>query len=252
VYYKLAEDSGTGVFPVTFAEYLPEQSPDPWWKSAVRDFRRVNPAEIPSIYKDGYLFEVPFVDTSVYMPWLLSRFKQLGGTIHQKELFSLEETNADLVVNCSGLGARFLANDPEVYPVRGQGIRVKAKNNGGCFLDQQSELALCYVFPRTNDVILGGTAQEHHYQSDPDPSTTEEILRKVKIMDPSLEIEKVIETVVGLRPARFEVRLEVDKNTPLPVIHNYGHGGAGFTLSWGCAEDVVNLAKSFKKVKSQF
>ena len=140
MYYKLAEDSGTGVFPVTFTEYLPEQSPDPWWKSAVRDFRRVNPDEIPSIYKDGYLFEVPFVDTSVYMPWLLSRFKQLGGTIHQKELFSLEEINADLVVNCSGLGARFLANDLEVYPVRGQGIRVKAKNNGGCFLDQQSEL----------------------------------------------------------------------------------------------------------------
>jgi D-amino-acid oxidase len=243
----------TGVFPVTFTEYLPGPSPDPWWKSAVKNFRRVNPAKIPAVYQDGYLFEVPFVDTSVYMPWLLSRFKQLGGIIIQKELSSIEEAGegADLIVHCSGVSARYLADDPEVYPVRGQGIRVKAKNDGGCYLDQHSELALCYVFPRTNDMILGGTAQEHNYQADPDEATTEEILRKVKMMDPSLEIERVIGSVVGLRPARFEVRLEVDKNGRVPVIHNYGHGGAGFTLSWGCSEDVLKLAHSLMKNKEK-
>jgi D-amino-acid oxidase len=40
-----------------------------------------------------------------------------------------------------------------------------------------------------------------------------------------------------LRPYRPEVRLERDGR----VIHNYGHGGSGFTLCRGCAEDVVAL-----------
>jgi D-amino-acid oxidase len=45
---------------------------------------------------------------------------------------------------------------------------------------------------------------------------------------------------VGLRPVRPQVRLETQA---VPggrhVVHNYGHGGAGVTLSWGCALAVA-------------
>jgi len=55
--------------------------------------------------------------------------------------------------------------------------------------------------------------------------------------------ERVIRTIVGLRPFRpsgFVVRGEkLDAKT---VIHNYGHGGAGITLSWGTAQLAVEEA----------
>jgi D-amino-acid oxidase len=44
---------------------------------------------------------------------------------------------------------------------------------------------------------------------------------------------------VGLRPVRPEVRLEAVGR----VIHCYGHGGAGVTVSWGCAEEVLGLVE---------
>ena len=46
-----------------------------------------------------------------------------------------------------------------------------------------------------------------------------------------------------LRPTRPQVRLEAEPPGTGPlVVHNYGHGGAGVTLSWGCAREAAGLA----------
>jgi len=45
---------------------------------------------------------------------------------------------------------------------------------------------------------------------------------------------------VGLRPARPAVRLDTEFTRHGPVVHCYGHGGAGVTLSYGCAEEVTS------------
>ena len=58
---------------------------------------------------------------------------------------------------------------------------------------------------------------------------------------PELDRSKIVGKAVGLRPSRNEVRLEADTSGDRMVIHNYGHGGAGVTLSWGCADEVVAL-----------
>jgi D-amino-acid oxidase len=63
-----------------------------------------------------------------------------------------------------------------------------------------------------------------------------------------LNIDKppVLAERVGLRPFRKSgVRLERDQlRDGRAVIHNYGHGGGGFTLSWGCAREVLEAATS--------
>ncbi|MFE6645077.1 FAD-dependent oxidoreductase [Nocardioides sp. NPDC057772] len=51
----------------------------------------------------------------------------------------------------------------------------------------------------------------------------------------------MLEHRVGLRPTRPQVRVTAERSDKGLVIHNYGHGGAGVTLSWGCAEDVARL-----------
>jgi D-amino-acid oxidase len=66
----------------------------------------------------------------------------------------------------------------------------------------------------------------------PDPQRCRDI--------PGLAAARVIESVVGLRPGRREIRLEVDESLlRVPEVHNYGHGGSGVTVGWGCAADVV-------------
>jgi hypothetical protein len=43
------------------------------------------------------------------------------------------------------------------------------------------------------------------------------------------------------RPERPQVRLEAEMLGDTLCIHNYGHGGLGVTLSWGCAAQVAHL-----------
>lgn len=98
-------------------------------------------------------------------------------------------------------------------------------------------------------MVLGGTSQENDYNRNPDTQDTEFILVGCSSLVPALKNAPVLREWVGLRPGRGSVRLAVDNyktNTGrnLLVIHNYGHGGAGVTLSWGCATDVVLLVQN--------
>ena len=100
-----------------------------------------------------------------------------------------------------------------------------------------------YVIPRANDCVFGGT-NDVSDNLEPDPATTKAIVAECSRV---LEIEKprVIRERVGLRPFRKSgLRLEKGKLLDgRTMIHNYGHGGSGFTLSWGCAENVFKIAE---------
>ncbi len=127
-------------------------------------------------------------------------------------------------------------------PIRGQVVRVAQVGLDRFILDDYGPNGIAYIVPRINDCILGGTADEGAEDLTPDPATAEAILARCIALEPRLREAAVLEHKVGLRPGRPTVRLEVER----PVIgkllvHNYGHGGAGVTLSWGCAAEVVRL-----------
>lgn len=230
-----------GVRMVAGCEVLREVQPDPWWIAAVPDLVRVT--DLPAGYVDGWSFVTPIVEMPVYLDWLLDRVLALGGTVTRLSLGALPE-GGDVVVNCSGIGARMLGADPSVYPVRGQVVYVEQVGLDRWWLSSDSGRdtgqELTYVVPRAADIVVGGTDEEGDWSRTPSPETAAEILQRASLLVPELREARVLSHKVGLRPARPAVRLERVGR----VVHCYGHGGAGVTLSWGCADEVSELVGS--------
>nr|WP_206328048.1 FAD-dependent oxidoreductase [Streptomyces sp. S3(2020)] len=193
----------------------------------------------------GLWARLPLVDMPVHLPWLRQRLLDAGGTIETRTVSGLGAVGAPVVINCTGLGARELVPDASVKPVRGQlvvvanpGIRTWVVSTGG-----DGEMA--YFFPHADRLVLGGTAEDGVWSTEPDPAVAEAIVGRCAALRPEIAGARVLGHRVGLRPARDAVRLERE---PQPdgrvLVHNYGHGGAGVTVAWGCAEEAAGLAAS--------
>jgi D-amino-acid oxidase len=216
--------------------------PEPWWAAAVPKLGRVPAAELPPGYADGYDFAAPVVHMPVYLRWLVDELAAAGVRLRRRELADLEPARqaADLVVNATGLGARALLGDAELTGLRGQVIRVADPGLTRWTLDDGHPAGLVYVIPRGTDVVCGGTddvALDGAADREPDPKTAEAILERCREVVPELAGMPVLGHAVGIRPVRTAVRVEREDG----VVHCYGHGGAGVTLSWGCADEVVRL-----------
>jgi D-amino-acid oxidase len=244
---RLSGVAGSGVRMVPGVELLaPGTSPQPFplWAAGVPGFRAAGAGELPA-GRSGWAFTVPVAGTALYLRWLAARVAAAGVVQEWGTLRALEEAPAgcELVVNCAGLGARELVPDAALFPVRGQVVRVRNPGIGRFWLDDHHPEGLLYIIPRGDDCILGGTAQRGSEALQPDAATAQAILRRCAELEAGLREAEVLEHRVGLRPGRPEVRLEAGVlQDGRRVIHNYGHGGAGVTLSWGCADAVVELA----------
>lgn len=244
---ELQSVEGSGVIMSSILELKPEPCADPWWAGAVDNFRHAGLDELPPGYPDGYAFEGPVIDTSIYPEYLMRTFQAQGGRITRRTISDLSEAfaHSSIVVNCSGLEARELVGDQDLHPARGQVVRVKHNGFRRVLLDEDGPNKLAYIVPRTRDIILGGTFEEYNDSLEPDPAETQAILRRCAHLAPEfahIAPEDILDVYCGLRPARSTVRLEAERISPERLlVHNYGHGGAGVTLSWGCAREVVEL-----------
>ncbi len=246
VFEGLAAEPKTGVRMREGLELRRERAGDPWWAEAVPDVRRCTGEELPPGYREGHAFVVPVVEMPVYLRYLMDRFAAAGGAVERRVVARPDEfaDEASVVVNCAGLGARGLVGDDSMAPIRGQVVRVRNPGLDRFLLDEDDPEGVTYIIPRSQDCVLGGTAEEGDWGTEPDPGTAAAILRRCSALEPRLAGAEVLGHGVGLRPGRPEVRLEREAGDGQPLlVHNYGHGGSGVTLSWGCAEEALRLVQ---------
>jgi len=206
--------------------------------------RALTATEIPSVFASGFSINVPLIETGKYLAYLASRLRKAGSIVTgSNRLRVLEEVDRDydLVVNCAGIGARGLVPDAGMEPHRGQ-VAIMSKTDFP-YAVVCDDPPLMYAIPRSEDCVFGGT-NDVSENREPDSAATAQIIQECERVL-GFSNSNLLRERVGLRPCRRSgVRVEADE---LPdgraVIHNYGHGGAGFTLSWGCAQTVLELAR---------
>ena len=243
-FLELARNPQTGVSVVELRVFsrLGAIAPPNWAQPFAT--RTLVASDIPAAFVSGFSIRVPLIETSKYLDYLQTRLTKAGGSVTADVRFKdlAEIDNAfNLIVNCSGIGARDLVPDPAMEPHRGQVAVVRKLDLPYAVVCDDPPLM--YAIPRAQDCVLGGTNEVSDNRA-PDSSATasiiEECRRVLGFPAPDLIAERV-----GLRPGRRSgVRVGAEKlRDGRAVIHNYGHGGAGFTLSWGCAQTVLELAR---------
>jgi len=234
-------DSGVTMNPGV-ALYRSEPRRD-WWTAALEHLRDARPDELLGGAAAGTVCTMPFVKMSTYLPWLQEQCRAAGIRFVQERVRTLQGfgTESDCIVVAAGLGSAELMQDEEMMPIRGQVVRLSNPGLTGWILDDENPHGMLYIFPRGDDVICGGTAESGSWDANEDPATTAAILRRARALVPALDDAEVLNAKVGLRPFRSATRVETTEHAGRTVVTCYGHGGAGVTMSWGCADEVVRL-----------
>jgi D-amino-acid oxidase len=243
-YYAVLVDAGVGVHPrsLTFAMDTRDVEAGllpfgPLYPA----FEELPPGRVPGGYRFGWRVETWWVDSRTFMPYLMQRALDLGVALIVRRFARLADVLAlphEVVVNCTGLGAGALVGDTAVYPIKGQLVTVLPMELVDPIIHGESS----HIFPRDDSAVLGGTHSERIFDVDSSEAVTEEIVTANRRVAPSLSRDQVIGVRAGLRPFREGgPRLEAETVDGKRLLHNYGHGGSGWTLAPGCAEMLPEL-----------
>ncbi|KAJ7171362.1 hypothetical protein C8R46DRAFT_895626 [Mycena filopes] len=279
---EISRASGIRMLPSTFFFPVPVED-DPAQVSkmneimacGVRGFRRgahlIAERRCDPAYgvADAYELLAPVIDTDQAMVWLTDLVERKGARYVTEtitgDLLTGEDAlrarfTADVIVNCTGLGAESLAGDASVYPIRGGLIRVI--NDGVDFPKVEAALTITadavhstneiiFLVPRNDNILLIGGITEPH-KNTLDLTLDSPIIQRMRArcegLLPGLDrarLDPDYPLAQGLRPFRGQnVRVERELRRPgSRVVHSYGHGGSGWSLSFGCAADVAKLVE---------
>ncbi|XP_047030974.1 D-aspartate oxidase [Helicoverpa zea] len=209
-------------------------------------YRAVTDEELklaPKSTKFGSYFSTLKLECGNYLPWTEKIIVERGGQLLNKKVESFKSlSNYDLVFNCSGLGARYLCNDHDLVPIRGQVIKVKAPwVKHAMYGDYDT-----YIIPGLNGVVtLGGVRGYDSYNLNYCKYDAAAIMERCCEFLPSLKNAEVLAHKVGLRPHRLPVRVEPELIDGVKVVHCYGHGGYGVMTAPGTAMNAVDLGIDF-------
>lgn len=216
-------------------------------------------------FADAYTYVAPQIDMEIYLAWLEQYVfhrgarkvcRKLSGNWSDIAEALRREYRAQVVIQATGLGAGDLG-DPRIMPVRGallqvinDGLRFPILHAAHCTsLDILKDTGyFLFIVPRREDrLLLGGFAEPG--ATSLDLSLESPLIREIhrrcidfmpRLQDAVLDPKEPLR--VGLRPfRRGGVRVEADLDSR--IIHNYGHGGSGVLLSWGCAREVASFAE---------
>ena len=226
--------------------------------------------------KSGWKFNCFFADWTDYFPQLVRSFLQNNGTFiyGTVDLNSYASINEDIIINCSGLGSAQLI-DEESKPLILKGHLLKINNtvdlkspNGNTvsynfsagsdlYSDSFGTPLDVYCYPRKHDWILGGSRFKGTLDHQGNWVSEDELSQQFPPQIESLNSEIIKETfgtdLSEFREKEYQysyryvrnkkngLRIESENASDRLIIHNYGHGGAGVTLSWGCAFSVLQM-----------
>jgi D-amino-acid oxidase len=239
-YEELSADASTGISMKQLIKVLREntEEEEPVWVDFIPKgaCKKVPEKDLAQGVAVAYDVTVPLIETQIFLPYLKNYVAEKNVKFVEREIYDFNELNDeyDFIINCSALGARKLCKDDSIIPVRGQVALIETRTDFPIYLDNEKPL---YLVPRKDAMIVGGTYEENMYEEKTEPSTIQQILDNAYAVFPDLTQQKVIGSWAGLRPYRPTVRVEKENN----IIHNYGHGGSGFTIAFGCAGEVVKM-----------
>lgn len=239
-YDRLSNDfDHTGVRMHTHweASSSPKDKSQAPYLEVVRGLEEYESPHIPGGYSYGWKYDTYFIDTPIHLRWAQDKLRAGGAEITSGRKFDnlgdFEELDEEVIFNCTGLGARELCDDDKVIPIKGQIVLTDPQPG----MEYSISADGFYVYPRQGDTVLGGTTEWNAEDESVENGAVHLLLRGNKRILPHLSLDSVRRVYAGLRPYRKDtVRVESEVVGKKQIIHNYGHGGSGYTLAYGSAE----------------